>query len=230
MDKPTVIDTITTTREELFDISDMLAEAIAPFLRDRARPVVIAVNGSLESGKKIIADGLRERLLSSASPAAFTGREGYDEYWKGVSPDGSPVEMTYLDAGWRSQHRAGYHSTAINPRNIIGAPQAEPQSFSQFINAFLSDRSAGGVSVIQNTEHYGEEEEDVKPDVEVWIQRRHHVNIVGPPKPSRLPERGKLTQDFKALDDSAKSWARFVRITVFDQRLKETDTFKGWEP
>ena len=131
------IELITSSREDLFDISRRLAQAIEPqFLHDAANPVFVAVNGSLESGKKIISDALREELLGSTSLCSFKGRNGYDEYWTGTV-QGKAVEMDYIDAAYRSN----YHIRALNYL-----------SHNQLEYIFLKQRETGGITVIQNRE------------------------------------------------------------------------------
>ncbi|MDE1151029.1 MAG: hypothetical protein PW788_00700 [Micavibrio sp.] len=90
---------LTTTREQLVDVSRKLAAGLnAALLDDATAPVMVAIDGTFKSGKSIVPDVVREELLGPQ--AAFNGERNRQESWIGEI-NGKPVEICFINAGSR---------------------------------------------------------------------------------------------------------------------------------
>lgn len=208
----TKIELITSTREDLFDISRRLAKAIEPqFLHDAANPVFVAVAGSMDSGKKIIADAMREELLGSTSLCTFKGVKGYDEYWTG-NVQGKAVELTYIDAAWRSNYY-------IRELNRLPHERLE--------DLFLKQRKTGGISLIQNREM---KEKTEKAGVDIWVENKYGQLVFSWPgrkaKESVLSEAFNTANEKRWQDTGYNPWVRYVEIEAVDPRLVASAVFQ----
>ncbi len=198
---------ITTTREDLFDISHVLGDALSSVEMDNPkRPVIVSVEGSTDSGKKIFFDGMRRMLLGTGSPVKFNGMFGVDEYWNGEKADQKKIEIDFVDAAWRQCYPHMYHVKSLQkqrPRNAGGE---------EFMTDFFAERKLGGLTVVQNSDIW------IPFDMAVWVEKEKHRQPFRGDVGARLTKDNELTPAFEAaLKKSA--WARLVEIEVPDGSL-----------
>lgn len=219
------ISLITTTRDDLFDVSHAIAQSIDPaFYQDRVKPVVLAVRGSFKSGKKIVTDAVREKLLGSTALCHFRGAPGIDEYWVGMSQH-KPLEIDYMDA----MYAKGFHHGALN--SVDGLAREE---------AFFQQRKFGGMTLIQN------KEQSARDGINIWVESALGIPVNRSEKPKA--RNGDLAMAFRcatAFDTQTKNfatdraqykdmqsqpdkeWVRYVEIEVRDERLQTSSKFQA---
>ena len=219
------ISLITTTRDDLFDVSHAVAQAIDPaFYQDRDNPVVLGVRGSFKSGKKIVTDAVREKLLGSTALCHFQGVPGIDEYWFG-KPQRSVLEVDYMD----TMYARGFHHKSLDA--VDGLVRED---------AFFQQRKFGGITLIQN------KEQSPRDGINIWVESAFGLPVNREEKPRA--RHGDLAMAFRcaiAFDTEAKrfaadrsechamqsqldkEWVRYVEIEVHDARLKNSSKFQA---
>jgi hypothetical protein len=215
----------TIARQDIVDLSRAIARCIpSSFMTDRAAPVRIAVQGSYQSGKKIVADygrseifgiadeklkfggdAAHKNILASAfnAKAALTsyGHDEHDEYVYG--PCGEDMrEVSFMNLAWL----AGF-SKAI-PRKVSDADK---------LAAHLAQRSHGGIAYLHNCLDF-----IVKPDITVHIEsesfsadaegKQYHCCDV-----SSAIEDACDSEKHEVLPE----WCRFVKVTVHNEALDQ---------
>lgn len=208
-----VFKAVTTTREDIIAIAQVMARAIQPeVFFDRDRPLVISVNGSLRCGKALIKDTLLDTLFDENSVHAREMRPGYDEYHTGTI-GGRKVDLHYIDAAYSE----GFFHDALN---LL--------PFGMLEDTFLEYSARGGIAVIQNHSTLG------AGDISVWMEgqssRTENMRILGGyDRKSERPENKDLAEQFKRAHDRIKaadgtSWTRYVEVSLHDERLRANTT------
>ncbi len=203
---PKKVELITTSREELFFVSRLLAAGLAPEVMDDEHfPLLVSIRGTLGAGKKIVSDSMREYLMgTTALSNGITGRPGYDEYWTGQIR-GKDVELSYIDAAWLG----GYSN---NELSSFGTHMVR--------EAFMWTRTKGGITFVQNDPSL---EIMNKAGLDIWIEQQGVNNVDGP---DRAPKSA-LAVAFKEaqLKDPENEWIRYIEVKVADTRLVDAPKF-----
>lgn len=205
---------LTATRADMLAMARDLMTAAAAAERDGAdifgdpfRPLVVGVNGSHQSGKKIIADMAVETLFDDTPH--MEGHAEFDEYWFGTR-NGRAFEIDYIDAAW-PERRSYSHRMAAGAN--IGAEAK--------IYDFLRQRRDGGVTFLQNPA-----EGRAYAGINLYIERRRCQEHLGYTLPRRSCAPARLRDAFAGLDAQSE-WARFVEIEISDRRLLQSPAFLG---
>lgn len=199
---------VTVSRDDLFAMTRALLDVIkGGMLQDPADPVVVAVTGSGNSGKKIVADAARDALLGES--ARMGGLEGMDEYWTGHH-NGEPCEVHFIDTFFYE----GYSN-----KNIHFA------DYAQAMGHFMDTRTQGGLTVVQNPyEVSGEPANSASapsPALSVHIESPlGGANATPPGEPPRWRNDSLLSRFFAARATRAP-WLRYVEVALNDPRLQE---------
>lgn len=197
---------ITTTREDLFAISRIMMRAIEPqLLLDRDNPLVISIDGDMNSGKSILIDTLRSEMFDDKKNIAFSGREDYDEQWT-ATIGGKKAEIGFINVAWQY----GFSDKSLNELSVI--------SRDELTQAFLDKRAHGGITVLQN-KNDGDSDPRVSIDIRVS-------------KSAQDPE---LEWPLWEAEQRDHRWARHIEINVkkdgvlgaeFFARLDGQETFR----
>ncbi len=193
---------ITETRDDLVTLSTRLAALMSPdMLADAKSPLVVSVEGSLSSGKKIFADVMREKLLASSALVSFAGREGFDEFWLGAI-NNKPVEIGYVDV----LYGKGYANPSLNSETEKSVRQA-----------FMNARHHGGVTFVQNDKSLAAEN---MSGLDLWLEKSG-ASSLGGSRLAKSPLLSKFLQKQAALQQQpgGDQWLRYVEVTVKDPRL-----------
>lgn len=205
---------LTASRGDLFAMTRQLLAAVAAadLPCDSSAPLMIGVNGSLQSGKKIIADAAVEMLFDPGS-AAMEGKAGYDEYWRGTR-GGASFEVDYIDMAY--PYRADY-----SPRLATLRPLGRGQDNSMDLKFmdFCAMRTAPGVTFVQNPSSFGE-----RCGITLYIENRSLQVPVGYKVPRLHLAPNSLKTAFASLS-GGNDWARLVEIEIRDQRLLVSPAF-----
>tara|TARA_R110002126_G_scaffold13118_4_gene57009 strand:- start:155848 stop:156681 length:834 start_codon:yes stop_codon:yes gene_type:complete len=215
----------TITRQDIVDLSRAIAGCIpSSFMTDPRAPVRVAVQGSYESGKKIIADygrneifGIEEAKLSfcddkvhnNTCTAVFNkraalsscGHAEYDEYVYGQR-DNETYEVSFINLAWM-----GGYSKAIPNRTNDTAKLA----------AHFKQRRYGGIAYIHNSVGF-----ITQPDITINIEsegftadaagRAYHCCDVS----SAIEDACDTDQH-----EISPEWCRFVQVTVHNEALDQ---------
>lgn len=166
-----------------------------------AAPLVVSIEGSLASGKKIFADVMREKLLSTSALVSFAGREGYDEFWLGAV-NNKPLEIGYVDV----LYGRGYANSAF-------AHETEKS----VREAFMKTRRHGGVTFVQNDKSLAAEK---LSGLDIWLEKSGTSSIGGSRlKKSPLLSKFLETEALLKQQPDGNQWLRYVEVTVKDPRL-----------
>lgn len=221
MRKPSIITTrfLTAARADLFALTADLTRAIPDTVyQDPTRPLLMTVEGTVSSGKKIITDAAIEYLFdkmpgtpkkgqgqTAQMAAQMKGRLGYDEYWRGRRK-GEIFELHYMDNAW--PRRTSYSASLRRGRKSKLAD-------------FMAQRRHGGLTIIQNL---GVEAE---PDIRMIIEA-HDRYPVGYYRKQRLETLPSSLQDHFNQLARQNDWARYVKIQIRDERLQNDPAFMNF--
>ena len=200
---------LTVCRNDLFDLTRRVFAAVNDdVLCDPRRPLMVGVNGTMESGKKIIADATVEHLFDEGT-AVREGVDGRDEYWTGLRDDHF-LEIDYIDTAY--QDREEYSPRLQHDRLPVDRDWRETQRYGEKIYLFLRQRSEGGITFLQNAHT-----EMPQPGLSFFIEKTRGP-IVNYNEPRWIDTPLSLRYAFQSM--AAKNmWARFVTIDVRDPRL-----------
>lgn len=206
---------LTTDREHLFDISRCFADAmgaIAP--QDGAKAAIMTVRGSIDAGKRIFFDVLRDRLLGSTALCGFSGRDGHDEFWA-REINGRVFEVDYIDVGWINGMAKNDFATPLLQKS---------NSFHMLRDDFLGLRRNCGVTVMQNMQI-------ADAAIDVWVERPFFMavpNCGGELYAEKTPL-GKAFAHARGAKwgqpDPFNPWVRFLEVSVNDDRLLSSPSF-----
>ena len=206
---------LTVTRDDLFDLTRRIFSAVNDdTLRDPQRPLLVGVNGTMESGKKIIADAAVEYMYEEGT-AVREGHNGRDEYCTGLR-NGRFLEIDYIDTAY--QDREEYSPRLQHNRLPRDADRQETQRYGEKIYLFLRQRSEGGITFLQNA-HI----EMPQPGLSIFIEKSRG-RAVKYLEPRWLDTPLPLRYEFQSLANK-NFWTRFVTIDVRDERLLNDDRF-----
>lgn len=211
---------LTITRDDLFDLTRELMGAVAPaFLTDPAQPLRVGINGTLRSGKKIIADAGRAHLLDPDT-AVMAGKEGADEYWTGTRA-GQACEIRFIDMAYSGRSEYSRRMT----QSLATRAQSPMDEWLDYSNeekyaAFTGNRTAGGIDFVQNPSFHAPQ-----MDLNLYIEA-HFQDTIGYDYPRHQTAAPGIRKDFvDAVRDS--KWARYVEIEVNSERLQGSDEFNA---
>lgn len=200
------VELITTTRDDLVDISRLLARALDPdLLRMDGQPIVFAVNGSHSSGKKIFPDIISEEVIGERE-MIFSGRKGFDEFYFDPSEEG--LQVSYIDLAYGY----GYETESLRKPGL--------ESAASLMDAFMKVGGRhGGLSLMQNNRH------DL-PAANVWLEDGLRDPTKNPLGIAELGQAGSedITEAFSAARNSIedRKWVRRVRLDITDPRLLQS--------
>jgi hypothetical protein len=208
---------LTVQRDDLFDLTRRIC-AVLPddVMNDKGRPLVVGVNGTLQSGKKIISDAAIESLFDAGS-AMMDGKAGYDEYWTGQR-HGAPLEIDYVDMAY--PYRREY-SPRLDLPLIDGKRYPTPSTGDdrdKKLQDFMVQRRAGGITFLQNG--LGEYR---AAGLSFFIETDRGA-AVSYSAPQKLQASFALRDRFQAMG-AKNPWARFVAVEVADERLLRDKPF-----
>lgn len=209
MAKNPSVSILTRYHDDLFRISRILMRGLDPaLLTDPQNPILISVDGSTDSGKKIMPDAAYPVLLGRNF--IDTGTIDYDEYCFSGSKR-RKVEVDFLNAAWEvgPTDPSRYHLPSLNGYNV-------PRM--QKIQDFLAQRQHGGVSFIHNSPQFAKKHAWLN----IWIESGDSLPTTIS-KVERAPQA--LKDKFNQLRDDYNGWVRYVRITVKDDRLIQSPRF-----
>ena len=205
---------LTASRDDLFAVTRRLlaAAAAADLPHDAGAPLLVGVNGSLQCGKKIIADAAVEALFDPGS-AVMHGKAGYDEYWRGTRA-GAAFGVDYIDMAY--PHRAQYsESFAAQRRSVRGCDNDMATKF----NDFCARRDVPGMTFVQNPADFNR-----VCGISLYIENRAPEVPVGYKVPRLHLAPNGLKTAFANLS-SEQPWARLVEIDIRDSRLLSSSAF-----
>lgn len=205
---------LTASRADLFAMTRLLCTAVttAGLPDDAAAPLVVAVNGGLESGKKIVTDAAVAALFDEGS-ARMDGKSGYDEYWRGTR-NGAPYGVDYIDMAYPYRHD---YSTRLGSTDRRGR-QLNNDMTGKY-NDFTAQRDTPGITFVQNAATF-----NARAGISIYIEDYHVQYMVG----YAVPRLHTMPQSLKrafAGAHGADPWARLVEIEVRDPRLLESPAF-----
>lgn len=220
---------VSTERDHLFHIGTVLAGGIGPaFLQNAAKPVIISVRGTLAGGKKIFPDAAVQSLFGISDARRiefyrkfrddrprFSGRQDYDEYWKGRHQDGM-MEIAFINLAYGHNYGRikGLESLPFGDRENIVAKK------------FLELREHGGLAFVHNGYRFLQTD---PPDIDIWLEGpgrpvgRDGVN--DPPVNESRMAPGELQKIFNRLV-CHEEWARYVGINVKNPDLLQSPRFR----
>ena len=203
MTAPIAIKLLTAEKEHLFALTRLLVSAIDPaFLHDKDNPVTVSVRGSFGSGKKIIPDAAREELLKDKP--SFQGVKEFDEFWSGKKDD-RPLEVDFINVAWGGW---SFHKSYGFGREIA--------------KNFLKERKAGGITFIHNDDNFGERE----AGIDIVLESQADKPVTYDSQYKFKGEKGELQDTFNRLVRQ-DNWARYIQITVRDERLLNSPSFRA---
>jgi len=215
----------TIARQDIIDLSRAIARCIpSNFMTERGTPVRIAVQGSYQSGKKIVADygrseifGIGDERLKFGGDAAHAniitsafnaqsaltsyGHDEHDEYVYGACGE-QMYEVSFINLAW-----------------VGGFSKAIPQKSSDAdkLAAHLAQRSYGGIAYLHNCVDF-----ITHPDISVHIESESFAaDIDG--KQYHCCDVSSAIEDACNTDkhEILPEWCRFVRVTVHNEALDE---------
>ncbi len=194
---PIHVERVTSSRQDLLNICALLSRGIDDsVLSDKDKPLIVLLNGTLNSGKSLITDGIRMALLSSASKIAFDGFETMNEHWYGRKK-GFDFEVTF--------------------HNTRGSEKLD--------NIFAQRAwNMGGIVFLQNTPlaHEAFRDPDVKAGLEIWLESRGHKTSDA--EMERQAKDSSLKGEFEKVMNTR--WGRYLKVTATDERLCTSTAFK----
>lgn len=206
---------LTVCRDDLFDLTRRIFTAVNDdVLRDARNPLLVGVNGTMESGKKIISDAAVAYLLDEDT-AVREGHGGRDEYWTGLR-GGRFLEIDYIDTAY--QDREEYSPRLQHDRLPPDRDLRETQRHGEKIYLFLRQRSEGGITFLQNA-HV----EMPQPGLSLFIEKSGGP-IVNYNEPRWLDAPLALRYAFQSLAEK-NFWTRLVTVDVRDPRLLKDPRF-----
>lgn len=212
---PHTVCLITTSRDDLLDISRLLARALDPdFMKMPQQPVLVSISGSTNCGKKIFADFIRE-TLTEGEDITFKGKKGYDEYYQ--TADGTR-QFQYVDLA---------HVTPYSDPNFLKAVSPHCKQ-----DMFLAKRTAGGVTFLQNAFY------DL-PGLHIFMNDGRGQYVTNPrgvcpaalfPTFNTVAKKNtpyhsfwdKVLLLFKGPPEDKGRWLRYVQIDITDTRLQQS--------
>jgi hypothetical protein len=202
---------LTASREDLFAMTRLLCAALTA-VPPRDGGLLVGVNGSMNAGKKIVADTMAETLFDPDT-AAMTGKAGYDEYWRGLR-GGEAFELDYIDMAY--PYRADYSAQIAFTRPCgRGVDNTMEYKFDDF----LLQRRAPGLTVVQNAAAFNE-----RTALSVYIEDFFVQNPLGYNVPRLHGTPPSLKRAFMYARGQ-DSWARLVEIDVRDPVLLNDPAF-----
>ncbi|MBU0800316.1 MAG: hypothetical protein KKA05_04865 [Alphaproteobacteria bacterium] len=202
---------LTVQRDDLFDLTRRICAMLPDdVMNDKDRPLVVGVNGTLQSGKKIISDAAIEALFD-AGTAVMDGKAGYDEYWTGQR-HGVPLEIDYVDMAY--PYRREY-SPRLDLPLIDGKRYPTPRrgdDNNKKLTDFMIQRDGGGITFLQNALL-----DYPAPGLSFFIETDRGATVNYSPA-CKLEATFALRDRFQAMG-AKNPWARFVGVQVVDERL-----------
>jgi hypothetical protein len=211
----------TLERQDLVDLSRRIAQCIPKdFLKNKDKPIVIAVDGSWKCGKKIVADygGAaaldieHDDIYFEHNSSAFTqaiaivsngkqilchGKAEYDEYVS-ADIDGERMEVSFINLAYRSGYSFG--------RGFYGGRCYE---------SHLEERQVGGIVYIHNVGSA-----NIQPDIEIKLESGSGVTCLGGrPRSCRDVKHALEIAIGKDGVNKFKEWGRFVSVTLNNAAL-----------
>ncbi len=196
---------VTTCKQDIFDVAETLAAGIdGKFMQDAEAPVIIGVNGSIDTGKKIIPDAMRDKILKASPQRQFVGRSEYDEFWTG-SVHGKMVEIDFINVAWKY----GYLSPGL-----VQFPKGS-NSPRQLQEAFLEARKHGGISFIHNAQS------PLNCSIKIWMENDYGIPVCNHELKGK---NSGLAGVFERAGFSGyfNPWARYIEIAVRDKEMLAT--------
>jgi hypothetical protein len=195
---------VTTQRQDIFALGRLLVQGIDErFFKDPEKPILISLNGSLESGKTIIAEEGRRILIPQATLA--NGNKGYDEIWAGQR-NGRPFEIGYIDANWALR----------DFRTVDGNDDYSDAGFAA--ESFLKNRRSPGITYVQNSGDAFSE----KADICLLIQKYRYGR--GPF--IQKEEDGRLKSAYNHFSrERCIPWTRYISLYVRNPELRHSTQF-----
>lgn len=217
----TAVELVVTSRQDMLDICHAIASALPEnMLDDPAAPVVVSVNGTFASGKKIVMDVMRE-VVTAGMTMRFFGRPGFDEHYRTQSLKGR--EVFFMDMAYPKGYRRAGFDWMID------------DDIKQ--DRLLAQRKRGGLTVLQNTSKPAQ-------GIQVWVEKppemldptqswRWGLGQTAVRNPYRIIQldRHPLRDVFKAAARNKRpiwrwkkpaEWLRRVRIDIDDPRIFNT--------
>jgi hypothetical protein len=217
------IQRITHTRDELVSLTAQLFGAIDnSFLADRTKPLIVAVNGSYGSGKKIIPDIARLELLGR-SARQYRGRANHDEYWFGKR-SGLPVEVDFVN-----MHIGDFkRKFCSRVPDSVWEKQSKHLTRSTILREFMKERKRGGLTFIHNHIYF-----EQPADIEIYLEDPHHFQVFRHQQEDRLKNFPGLQMYFNdAVEEQRSShpdedcWIRYIEIAINNEDLVQSGKFK----
>lgn len=206
---------MTVCRDDLFALTRRVFSAVNPdVFRDARQPLMVGVNGTMESGKKIIADAVVEYLFDKDT-AVREGHGGRDEYWTGLRGNHF-LEIDYIDTAY--QDREEYSPRLQHDRLPADRVLRETQIYGEKIYLFLRQRSEGGITFLQNAHT-----EMPQPGLSFFIEKARGP-LVNYTEPRWHDTPLSLRYTFQSMAEK-NYWTRFVTMDVRDKRLLNDERF-----
>lgn len=206
---------ITVARADLFALTQRIFESVPDdALRDPANPLTVGVNGTMESGKKIIADAAVEYLFDKDT-AAREGIGGRDEYWTGQR-GARPFEIDYIDVAY--QDREEYSPRLQHDQLPADRDLRATQRYGEKIYLFLRQRAAGGITFLQNAQN-----EMSQPSLSFFIEKTSG-SILSYTDPRWVDTPLSMRYEFQSIARK-NFWTRLVSVDVRDERLLDDSRF-----
>lgn len=140
----------TSSRDDLFQLGYILADGLPDDVLQHAdRALLIAIDGSWKSGKKIIPDAMREKLFEDTP--RLSGKEDFDERWFGHHKS-RDLEFDFLNAAWGM----GYSDLSL--RGVHNDDEK--------VTNFQQNRKDGGLTFVHNNAAFAE-----KADISIEIKK-----------------------------------------------------------
>lgn len=90
----------TVMRNDIIELTERITNAIPPHLLTNMKaPLTVSVDGTMGSGKKIVADYARRALLPQMPDV--TGNKEYDEYCDGIFK-GKQITVSFINVAWNN--------------------------------------------------------------------------------------------------------------------------------
>lgn len=235
---------ITIAREDIVRFSRALAAYIPQeFLINKARPVVISVEGSIRSGKKIIADAGRDGLFLVEEPQfvknashrkgvrhayalmAQSAVDGVSRVFNGFSSKPHDISVS----GYKEYDEYAIKALQGQPVEVsfINLAWSEGYSFDDlvlddkdlsFFDSHKAMRKHGGIIYAHNGGNFFRRLQT--PDIEIWFETGQSKSYIASEGLRRLRfDKGQLQDCFAGR--YAPDWLRYIEIRINNQALND---------